>query len=104
MGSIISDFAAWLLSIVVSIFTAFFTLLGDVLIWLIDQLLAGLIWLLGYITVPQFITDGINAFWLPLDDTLTYFLSAAGVIPALAMIGVGYLFRLTRKVLTLFQW
>lgn len=104
MGSIISDFAAWLLSIVASLVNSFFVLLGDVFIFAIDQMLAGLVWMLGFVTVPEFISDGINAFWLPLDDTLTYFLASAGVIPALAMIGVGYLFRLTRKVLTLFQW
>lgn len=78
------------------------------LMWLalqtFERLLEGFRFIFAMIEPPQFIQGGISTLTSAIPPDVGYLLGATGFSDALALIGLGYTFRLTRKVLTLFQW
>ena len=80
----------------------------DALLWLslqvFEKMLDGFRLIFSLIDPPQFIQSGISQFTSAIPPDVGYLLGATGFDSALGIIGVGYTFRLTRKVLTLFQW
>ena len=100
----ISTFTAWLLSLVKSVFTSLWDFVTDVFISLIDLILTAFVSLISAIPVPDFIQGGLQSSIDGLDGTVLYILAQVRLPEALALIGVGYAFRLVRKFVTLFQW
>jgi hypothetical protein len=100
----LNDFTTWLLGLVAKAFTAFGDLASDILMHAVGGILGGLTTLLGMIVVPGFIQTGLQGFWVNLDPGVGYYIGAVGLPQALGMIGTAYGVRLTRKLLTLFQW
>jgi hypothetical protein len=47
---------------------------------------------------------GLNALFTGMDSSIMWLLGACGLGAGIGLIGAGFVFRLTRKVLTLFQW
>lgn len=80
----------------------------DAFMWLslqiLEKALEGFRFIFSSIEPPQFIQSGISQFTSGIPPDVGYILGATGFDNALGIIGVGYTFRLTRKVLTLFQW
>ncbi len=80
----------------------------DALMWVVLQIfekgLEGFRYIFGMIDPPQFIQAGISQLTAAISPDVGYLLAATGFSEALGIIGLGYTFRLTRKVLTLFQW
>ena len=80
----------------------------NALMWLtlqtFEKLLEGFRYVFAMIDPPQFIQSGIGQFTSTISPDIGYLLGATGFSEALGIIGIGYTFRLTRKVLTLFQW
>ena len=78
------------------------------LMWLVlqtfERMLEGFRFIFAMIEPPQFISGGISQFSSAIHADVGYLLGATGFDAALGIIGIGYTFRLTRKVLTLFQW
>lgn len=100
----LAEFTAWLVGLVKAFFAALWSFVVDAFIGLVDLVLSALIALFALIPVPAFLSDGLASVWGQLDSPVLYLVTAAGMPPALAILGAAYLFRLTRKVVTLFQW
>lgn len=93
-------FIDWCYEIILFVINAF--------MWLVlqtfERMLEGFRFIFAMIDPPQFIQGGISQFTAGISSDIGYFLGATGFDAALGIIGIGYTFRLTRKVLTLFQW
>ena len=80
----------------------------DALMWValqvFEKVLEGFRYIFAMIDPPQFIQSGISQFSGAIPPEVGYLLGSTGFAEALGIIGLGYTFRLTRKVLTLFQW
>lgn len=100
----LKQFTDWLFSLVQAVFTTAWDFIVDVVVHLLDLVLGGLVSLLASVPVPVFMTGGLQAVFTQVDPGILYFVSALGMPQVFAMFGAAYLFRLARKVLTLFQW
>ena len=94
------DFITWCYDIILFILDAFMWLA----LQLLEKGLEGFRFIFSTIDPPAFIQSGIGQFTSLVSPDVGYLLGATGFDSALGIIGVGYTFRLTRKVLTLFQW
>lgn len=112
-----------MLQTIVSWFTALFRWIGRIFEWFLGMLkdifefftdlpliilkgfLDGAIYLLSAIPVPSFIEAGLlQTAMNGLSSDVQYLVDFFGIPAALSVIGMGVIFRLTRKVLTLGQW
>lgn len=100
----LAQFTNWLLGLVKSFFSALWTFVVDAFIGLADLVVSAFVSLIALIPVPSFMSMGLQSFYGQLDPGILYLLSASGLPGALAVIGLGYSFRLVRKIVTLFQW
>lgn len=100
----LKEFTQWLLDLVKEIFTSLWSFVIDVFAAILDLVLSGIVALLSAVPVPEELQGGLQTFWGQLDGSILYFVNAFGLPEALAMIGTAFLFRLGRKVATLFQW
>lgn len=95
MWSNIKNFFAQLWSDISEFFLDLFaTILGLVL----DLI----VFILGLIPIPSFMEGFTPSDYIP--DSIGYFLDMSNFPEAMAIIGAGILFRLTRKLLTLGAW
>ena len=76
----------------------------DIPVLTLEKILDAVADLFNAIPVPAFMSQGLNGLFLGLGSDVLYFLSQAGITQGLAVIGLGVLFNLTRKLLTLGQW
>ena len=83
---------------------SFMAFMEDWFVSMLRLLLEGIADVIAAIPVPAALQGGMGSVWSQLDPGLLYFLGASGVPEALAMIGVGATFRLTRKLITLGRW
>lgn len=95
---------AWFLDLAKSLISAIWDLLSDFLVFVLDTLLGVVEYLLGLISVPDFLSGGLNSVWASMPSGVLWIVSQAGLPQALAIIGTAYGFRLIRKLVTLFQW
>lgn len=100
----LSQFTEWLFGLVRSFFSALWTFVVDAFIAIVELVVNAIVALISLIPVPSFMSMGLQSFYGQLDPGILYLLSASGLPGALAVIGLGYTFRLARKVATLFQW
>lgn len=94
------SFIDWSYEVVIFIINAFMW----VTLQTFERLLEGFRFVFAMIEPPPFIQSGISALTGSISSDVGYLLGATGFDSALGIIGIGYTFRLTRKVLTLFQW
>ncbi|MBB5190717.1 hypothetical protein HNQ50_001439 [Silvimonas terrae] len=95
---------AWFLGLVKAAFGAVWDMVTDLFVALIEMFFNALLTLLNLITVPDFMSGGIDALTSSMPGWMLFFMSATGFGPALALIGAGVGFRLLRKLATLGQW
>jgi len=100
----LTDFTTWLFTLVTQVFTAAWQFLQDTFIAAFGLVVNAFASLLAAIPVPAFISGGMATMFSGMDSGVLFMVSACGVPAALAIVGAGYAFRLTRKFLTLFQW
>jgi len=100
----LAEFTAWLVGLVVKVFTALWSLITDAFIGFVELIVTAFVGLLSAIPVPEFLSQGLQSTYGLLDPGIGYLLAASGLPAALGVIGAGYAFRLVRKVVTLFQW
>lgn len=98
------DITQWFGDLFKGAFVAIFLLLQDIAVSVFTAFLDAMGTLLAAIPVPDFMSGGLSAFWVNLPGGILYILTATGAPQALAIIGAGFAFRLTRKLFTLFQW
>lgn len=100
----LKQFTDWLFSLVKAVFSAAWDFVVDIVVHLLDLVLGTLVSLLAAVPVPAFMTGGLQAVFTQVDPGILFFVSALGIPQVFAMFGAAYLFRLVRKVVTLFQW
>lgn len=98
------DLTSWLLSLVREFFKDLWEFFTDIAIGLLELLLLAVISVVGAIPAPSFLQGGLNSLFLGLDPAVIYFLNLFGLPQAFAMFGTAFVFRMARKVVTLFQW
>jgi hypothetical protein len=94
----------WLWSLVVAVFGAVWDFVQDAFIAFLDAVVQAFVFLVGLIPIPSWLSSGLSAPWSGMDGGVIWIATQCGVPAALAIVGAGYLFRLTRKFFTLFQW
>lgn len=100
----LEEFTDWLLELVAKIFSTLWDFILDAAVAVFEGIVTGFVALISAIPVPQWMQGGLSSIWSGMDSGILFFLSQLGVPQALAIIGSGYLFRLGRKIATLFQW
>lgn len=100
----LKEFTDWLVKLITEGFKAAWDFVTDALISFFGMVVDAFVALVSTIPVPGFMSGGLGTIWGGLDPGILYILSACGIPAALGIIGAGYAFRLTRKLLTLFQW
>jgi len=100
----LKELTDWLLTLAREGFAALFNLVKDAFVWLVDAVVGAVVALVSLVPVPEFMSTGLAGLFGQLDSGILYFVTALGVPQALAIIGTAYVFRLARKVATLFQW
>ena len=94
----------WLLDLFKRVFVALWSFVQDAFILLLDLLLSAIVAVLGAIPVPAQLSAGLGSLWSALDPAIIHFLTLFGLPQALALVGAAFVFRLGRKIVTLFQW
>lgn len=71
---------------------------------LFEKLLEAIRAVLNAVPVPEFALHGLQALADGMHPLTGYLLAQSGVAQGFALIGLAYVFRLLRKICTLFQW
>ena len=100
----LTDFTTWLLALIGSVFTDLWHFVKDAIISVFDLVTQAAVAIISAIPVPGWLSGGLSGLWGNLDGSTQWLLGQAGVPAGLAIIGAGFAFRLTRKLLTLGQW
>ena len=99
-----TDFANWLLGLVKDVFKAVWDLIADAFINVLELLLQGILAVLSAIPVPAFMSSGLSSAMGQISGDVWFFASHFRLAECLAILGAAVVFRLTRKLVTLFQW
>lgn len=95
----------WLLAQLRSLWDALEELAGDMFLFWLKQMLAVNLWVLSHLPIPDFIKDyTICALLQAAGPTVGWALNTFQIPLGLSFIAAGYVFRLLRKLITLFQW
>ena len=78
--------------------------LKDIPLELFEKFLEAIRAVLSAIPVPEFAMHGLQALADGMHPLTGYLLAQSGVAQGFALIGLAYVFRLLRKICTLFQW
>jgi hypothetical protein len=100
----LTDFTTWLFAFVGQLFTDVWAFVKDAAINVFDLLTQAIVALIAAIPAPDWLTGGLQSFWTNLPASVQYFAAQLGVPAGLAIVGAGFVFRLTRKLVTLGQW
>ena len=74
-------------------FYEFFTDL-PVVVW--KNVLDSISYLISLIPVPDFITSGMQSYFNGVDSGVLWLLNASGMVPALALVGAGFSFKVLK--------
>lgn len=107
-----SDFAAWLVDLVKSIFVFLWDFTQDLVISMFGALLDALAAVIGLLVLPCFATVSAGANGLQQafntiaaqSPTMMWFLHQLPLQQGLGMLACAVIFLLARKLATLFQW
>ena len=100
----LQEFTKWLIELVAQFFSDLWTFVQDAFVGIAGALADALAVVVNLIPVPAFMSGGLGQLYAGLDPGIAFVLGQVGLPAALAVMGIGYTFRLTRKFLTLFQW
>lgn len=101
----LSRLTGWIAYAINAVFDAFATFLRDLVINIFSNLLQLVLLIVQAIPVPSFLTNySMNSILGGTGPIVGFFMSQLNIGPSLGLIAAGYVFRLIRKFLTLFQW
>ncbi|WP_109126525.1 hypothetical protein [Dyella sp. C11] len=101
----LTDIKNWLISIIQQVWDAISGFYHDLSLKIVKGFLDAIAELAKNIPVPQWMSDySLGHLFGQLSPTLGYFVDRLGIGAGLALLGLGYTFRVTRKLLTAFQW
>ncbi|MGO4660209.1 hypothetical protein AB4Z34_36515, partial [Ensifer sp. 2YAB10] len=105
IGSALSDFATWVLSLVGKVFSGLWDFCTDVLINGLDLLLTGFAVMISTIPAPAFLQSvNLQTSFNGISADFLFFFGVFNIGPGIALLGSAFGFRMLRKVVTLFQW
>ena len=100
-----TDFAAWILSLVRKLFESIWDFLNDLFISLVSAVLDAISILILSIPAPSFIQgSSLQTLFNGITPDVWYFAQYFRLGECLAMFGAAISFRLLRKLVTLGQW
>lgn len=100
----LQEFTHWFLDLVGKVFVGFWSFFVDALINIFELFLSAVVGLINLLPAPAWLQGGLGNFYNMLDPGILFILNSVGLPAAFGMIGGAYVFRMSRKVLTLFQW
>jgi len=101
----LNAFAAWILSLVGSVFQAAWDLISDAFIALGDAFFQALAAIIVALPAPSFLTSAsLQSAFSNMSGDILYFLGVFQIAPGIALLGAAFGFRMLRKIVTLFQW
>jgi hypothetical protein len=101
----LQDLTNWIGRQLTALFEAIVEFFGDLLVLLVESVLNLFAMAVEAIPVPDWVTtNSIGAFLNNGGDTLMWAVGTFKIGEGLALIGLGFGFRLLRKLLTLGQW
>lgn len=99
------DWFGWLGKFGVALFNAAKDLSSDFLLFSLENLLSAVSSLIGLLPVPEFLTAYTPQLLLgSMSGPVLYVLMKLGLPQTLSIIGAGFTFRLTRKLVTIGRW
>lgn len=101
----IAKFTAWLLELVLAIFTGLWDFFTDIVIAILGGLLSALAAALAAIPAPSFLSQySISNLIGTFPGEILYFAGVFNLSQCFAILAAGFAFRITRKIVTLGQW
>lgn len=100
----LEQFTTWLLSLVAQFLQDLWQFVVDAFVNALEMVLNAVVALFALIPVPAFLSGGLQSVFSGLDPAIAFLVAQFGVLQGFAILGTAYLFRLGRKVVTLFQW
>ena len=88
----------------IGFFLACVDFLKGVVLDLFEAFLEGIRTVMSAIPVPDFLSHSMQSSFDGMTPLLLFLLSHSGLVPALALVGSAYVFRMLRKIFTLGQW
>ena len=100
----LKEFTEWLLKLIEKLFTAVWDFISDLFVSIISTVFDAVVSVISSIPIPGWLGTGLAGPFGNMDSAVIYVVTGCGVPQALAIIGAGYLFRISRKLATAFQW
>jgi len=101
----LSDFKTWLLGIIHELWTAVSGFYHDMSLMFIKKALSVVGELINQIPVPDWMAQySLGHLFGYLSPSLGYFVDRLGLGLGISLLGLGYAFRVARKVATALQW
>lgn len=101
----LSSITTWLIALVKAIWSDFVDFLNEFWILVAETILTTIASTISVIPTPAFLDSySLSSLFSNLPSSLLYFLGHLHITEAFAVIGMGFTFRMVRKLITLFQW
>lgn len=101
----LTDVKNFLISIIKEVWTAVSGFYHDMSVKLISNVLEVIGKLVTSIEVPKWLSDySVGHLFGMLDPALGYFVDRIGIATGIGLLGLGYAFRIARKLATALQW
>lgn len=101
----IEKITGWIFELVINIFTVLWDFIVDVAIFIFDAILTALATVISAIPAPSFLAqNSMTSLLGSMGPDVMYFISAFNLPACFAILGAGFMFRMTRKIFTLGQW
>jgi hypothetical protein len=101
----LTDLKNWLLGVLHDLWDAWTGFYHDMSLQLIKTVFQAVGQIAKTIPVPQWMSQySVGTLLGQLDPSLGYFVDRIGLGAGIGLLGLGYAFRVVRKVVTAFQW
>lgn len=101
----LTDLKNWLIGIIKEVWTAISGFYHDISVKLLSSALEAIGKLVNSIEVPSWMHDySLSHLFGLLDPALGYFVDRVGIATGVSLLGLGYVFRIGRKLATALQW
>lgn len=104
VGPYVTALLDWLVQLVKDVFLSLVELLQQFAVWVLDGVLGAIASLIEAVPVPDFLSGGLQAYVSAIDPGVLWLVTQSGLPDAVALLGAGFVFRMVRKAVTLFQW